>query len=242
MKREYHCWRSERLGRNMELLVFGHAGAKVLVFPTRDGRFFEFENLGLVAALSHKLEAGHLQLFCVDNLTHETFHCSSRHPADRIQRHIQFEQYLLCEVMPFMAQVNGHPCTIAHGASLGAFHAVNLALRHPQLFRKVSAFSGRYDLTLAIEIFSNLFDGYYDENIYFHTPSHFLPNLACDWHIQKLKELDIVLTVGREDPFLDNNLKLSRTLHQKGVGHALHIWDGRAHQGSAWREMARQYL
>jgi esterase/lipase superfamily enzyme len=32
----------------MELLVFGHAGPKVLVFPTRDGRFYEYENLGLV--------------------------------------------------------------------------------------------------------------------------------------------------------------------------------------------------
>jgi esterase/lipase superfamily enzyme len=36
----------------MELLIFGHAGAKVLVFPTRQGRFFDYENWGLVDALS----------------------------------------------------------------------------------------------------------------------------------------------------------------------------------------------
>jgi esterase/lipase superfamily enzyme len=36
----------------MELLVFGHAGAKVLMFPTREGRFWEYERLGLVASLS----------------------------------------------------------------------------------------------------------------------------------------------------------------------------------------------
>jgi esterase/lipase superfamily enzyme len=35
MNREYHRWYSHRLGRDMELLIFGHAGAKVLVFPTR---------------------------------------------------------------------------------------------------------------------------------------------------------------------------------------------------------------
>jgi esterase/lipase superfamily enzyme len=29
----------------MELLIFGHAGAKVLCFPTGDGRFCEYENL-----------------------------------------------------------------------------------------------------------------------------------------------------------------------------------------------------
>lgn len=38
MHREYHSWWSERLQRPMELLVFGHAGAKVLIFPTRESR------------------------------------------------------------------------------------------------------------------------------------------------------------------------------------------------------------
>ncbi|MGO8070719.1 esterase, partial [Rhizobium leguminosarum] len=44
--------RHQRLHRDMEMLVFGHAGAKVLVFPKRDGRFFEYEQLGLVASLA----------------------------------------------------------------------------------------------------------------------------------------------------------------------------------------------
>lgn len=52
MKREYLRWYSHRLHRDMELLIFGHAGAKVLMFPTRDGRFFEYEELGIVASLS----------------------------------------------------------------------------------------------------------------------------------------------------------------------------------------------
>lgn len=46
----------------MELLVFGHAGAKVLIFPTREGRFFEYEKLGIVESLRHKIDAGQLQL------------------------------------------------------------------------------------------------------------------------------------------------------------------------------------
>ena len=37
MNREYHKWYSPRLGRDMELLVFGHAGLPVLVFPTSGG-------------------------------------------------------------------------------------------------------------------------------------------------------------------------------------------------------------
>ncbi len=41
MRRQYHKWFSPSLGREMELLVFGHAGAKVMVFPTREGRFYD---------------------------------------------------------------------------------------------------------------------------------------------------------------------------------------------------------
>lgn len=73
MQREYHRWYSERLGREMELLVFGHAGAKVLVFPTRDGRFYEYEQLRMVQQIAHKLEAGQLQLFCVDSIDKATY-------------------------------------------------------------------------------------------------------------------------------------------------------------------------
>ncbi|QXP83282.1 esterase family protein [Methylococcus sp. Mc7] len=242
MNREYHRWYTERLGRDMELLVFGHAGAKVLVFPTRDGRFHEYEDLRLVESLRHKIEAGHLQLFCLDSIDHESLYCFWRHPAERIRRHVQFEEYILNEVFPLMAAKNPHPCTIAHGCSLGAFHAVNIAFRHPHLFRKVAAFSGRYDLTLGVEHFRDLFDGYYDDTIYYHTPSHFLPNLECHWRLEALRRMDIVLVVGGDDPFLGNNRDLSRILWSKGIPHALHTWDGRAHQGRAWRKMAPLYV
>lgn len=242
MNREYHHWRSERLGRTMELLIFGHAGAKVLIFPTRDGRFHEYEDLRLVDSLRHKIGAGQLQLYCLDSIDHESFYCVWRHPADRIRRHIQFEDYVLNEVLPLMAWRNAHPCTIAHGCSLGAFHAVNIAFRHPHLFHKVSAFSGRYDLTLNIEHFRDLFDGHYDENVYFHTPSHFLPGLECPQRIGALRHMDIVLAIGEEDPFLLNNRQFSHILSSKGIRHELHTWGGRAHQGHAWRQMAPLYI
>ncbi|ATG90365.1 esterase family protein [Methylomonas koyamae] len=242
MNREYHHWYSPRLGRDMEFLVFGHAGAKVLIFPTRDGRFFEYENLGIVERLRNKIEAGYLQLYCVDSIDHETFYCFWRKPQDRIQRHMYFEDYVLNEIMPFMALKNPHPCVIAHGCSLGAFHAANIAFRHPHLFRKLVAFSGRFDLTLEVECFKNLFDGYYDENIYFHTPSHFLPNLACEAQLAAIRQMDITLVIGKQDPFLANNHALSRVLAEKGVAHALYEWEGRAHQGHYWRRMAPLYL
>ncbi len=242
MNREYHCWYSPRLQRQMELLVFGNAGARLLVFPTRDGRFFEFENLGLVDSLAAKIEAGQLQVWCVDGIDQETFYCAFRQPEERIRRHMLFEDYILHEVMPQMQAKNPCSCTIAHGNSLGAFHAANIAFRHPQLFRKLLACSGRYDLTLEVEAFHDLFNGYYDENIYFNTPTHFLPGLEGEEQLQALRRMDIVIVIGDEDPFLHNNYRLSEILNAKGIGHQLIVWAGRAHRGRYWREMVSLYL
>jgi esterase/lipase superfamily enzyme len=242
MRRDYRRWYSPRLHRDMELLIFGHAGAKVLMFPTRDGRFWEYEALNIVGSLADKVNAGHLQLFCIEGLARETFYDTGRLPADRIRRHAEFEEYILNEVLPLMASINPHDCTMAMGCSLGAFQATSLVFRHPHLFRKLVAFSGRYDLTTKVECFDDVFDGYYGEDIYLHTPTHFLPGLACPWQLDQLRRLDIVLTVGNADPFLGNNQHFSRLLDDKGVRHDLHIWDGRAHRAGAWRRMAALYV
>ena len=42
MHQESHKWYSPSLDRDMELLVFGHAGVPVIVFPTSMGKYFEF--------------------------------------------------------------------------------------------------------------------------------------------------------------------------------------------------------
>jgi esterase/lipase superfamily enzyme len=56
MFRDHHKWFSRSLNRDMELLVFGHGGPPVIVFPTSMGAFFEYEDRGMVAALADKLE------------------------------------------------------------------------------------------------------------------------------------------------------------------------------------------
>ena len=242
MHREYHKWFSANLNRDMELLVFGHAGARVLVFPTRRGRFHEYEDLGLVNALADRIEKGWLQLFCVDSIDSESVYNRYVAPQDRIRRHGQYEQYILNEVLTFSRLKNPQPFMISHGCSLGAYHAVNIAFRHPQWFGKVVAFSGRYNLSEPVAEFRGLFDDYYNEEIYFHTPNHFLPNLTDDAILDQLRRLEIVMTIGIEDPFMRSNLALSEALWDKHIAHELYVWDGRAHQPDDWQKMAPLYL
>jgi esterase/lipase superfamily enzyme len=130
LQREYHRWWSKDLSRDMELLVFGHAGTRVLVFPTSMGRFFEYENTGMVANLSDRIEGGQLQLFCVDSVDGESWYNKQAHPYWRVQRHMQYERYLVNEVLPMMERKNQTPRLIATGCSFGGYHAANLGFRH----------------------------------------------------------------------------------------------------------------
>ena len=242
MKRQYHKWFSARVDREMELLVFGHTGAKVLVFPTREGRFYDYENWGLVDALRPSIEGGHLRLFCVDGFDSESLYCRAVPPPARIQKHRQYEQYILEEVIPFMLSESGVPFLIVHGCSIGAYHAMSLALRHPGLFCKVVALSGRFDLTRPVGPFEDLFSGYYDQDIYFVTPNHFVPNLNDPCCLDQLRSMEITMAVGELDPFRESNRVLSQALAEKGVAHRLAIWPGEAHRARYWREMVPIYL
>lgn len=242
MQREYHKQWSVQLQREMECLVFGHAGAKVLVFPTRCGRFYEYEKMGMIQVLAKKIEQGFLQIYCVDSLDAESLYCAHITPAQRLERQNAFESYILQEVLPFMHRKNPHPCTISHGLSLGAFHAANIVFRHPRYFKKLVAFSGRYDLTLNVEHFSDLFDGFYNDDVYFHTPCHFLPNLTCERQLKLLRQMEMIFVIGKHDPFINNNQQLSDILRKKAIPHRLILWDGRAHNGHYWRQMAPFYL
>src|ERR1043166_788878 len=106
MLEEYHKWHSPVLGREMELKVFGHAGTPLLVFPTSMGSFHQYAEMGMIHAIAHKYEQGEIQAFCVDSVDAESWYNKGIAPADRVRRHIQYEQYLLHEVLPFIRNRN----------------------------------------------------------------------------------------------------------------------------------------
>ena len=138
--------------------------------------------------------------------------------------------------------MNPDPFLIAHGCSLGAYHAINIAMRHPHRFGKVVALSGRYDLTAPVGPYRDLFDGHYDDAVYFQTPSHYLPNLSDPRLLDPIRRMEIALAVGRDDPVADNNRHLDRTLREKGARVSLDFWPGEAHKPRYWRQMVSRYL
>ena len=241
LKREYHKWYCHDLSRDMEMLVFGHAGARVLVFPTRVGRFYDYENMGMVDSLRHHIQMGWIQLFCVDSIDHETFYCDWCRPRDRILRHLAYERYLLNEVLPLTRHYNDTPFLISHGCSLGAYHAVNIAFRHPHLFDRVVALSGRYDLCQELPGYRNLLDGHYDDDVYFNMPNHYVPNMSGA-ALDGIRTLDIKLVVGELDPFRHDNECLSQALWDNGVWHMFRVWSGKAHSFRRWRDMVGWFL
>jgi esterase/lipase superfamily enzyme len=108
MNREYHRWHSHHLGRDMELLIFGHAGQPYIVFPSSMGAFFEYEDSGMVGAVADKLRQGHLQLYCVSSVDRESWYNRQVHPRQRIERALAYEQYLLNDVVPLIRHRNRH--------------------------------------------------------------------------------------------------------------------------------------
>jgi esterase/lipase superfamily enzyme len=242
MNREYHKWYSERLRRDMELLIFGHAGAAVLFFPTRMARFYDYENWRIIEAIKDRINNGELQIFCVDSVDAESFYNQAVHPEERILRHTQYDQYIVNEVIPLMQQINGGNYFEVAGCSMGAFHAVNLALRHPWLFNKCVCMSGRYDLTEQIQDFSDLFDGFRSDNIYFNTPMQYVANMHDDHLLNLIRHMEIIFAIGETDPFLPNNHEFSQLLWSKGIPNNLFIWEHYAHRPRSWRQMVQIYF
>ena len=93
----------------MELLIFGHAGTPLLVFPTSQGRFFEYEDRGMIGALAPKIDAGEVQVFCPDSVDSESWYNKGVHPRVRVLRHLQYERYILHEMLPFLRWKNNEP-------------------------------------------------------------------------------------------------------------------------------------
>jgi esterase/lipase superfamily enzyme len=236
MNREYHKWYSPRLGRDMELLVFGHAGTPVLVFPTSMGRFYDYENRQMLDPVAYKYDNGQLQAFCVDSVDSESWYNKFVHPRERAARHQQYDAYVLEEVLPFIRSRNASPLLATTGCSFGGYHAVNFALRHPDRVTHTISMGGAFDV-------HQFLNGHYDDNCYFNCPPDFLPNMTDPWYLDRYRRMQIVLATGETDICLEENVRLARILAAKGIPHTLDVWgNGTGHDWPWWRQMVAKFF
>lgn len=235
MKHEIRTWHSHALGREMTLQVLGHAGARLLVFPTTLGTHSEWPDRRMHEVLRDHLEAGWLQMICVDQVHNESWYAKGMHPGAMAWRHLQYDRYVHQEVLPFTASINPNPFVIATGASFGAYHAVCFGFRHPESVQRIIGLSGLYDI-------KQMTGGYSDPNVYACNPFEFMPNEQDPTRLEAFRQQDIILAIGQDDPSAANNTQLSGILWGKGIGNALRVWDGWAHDWPYWELMIRQYV
>ena len=236
MNREYHKWFSPALNREMELLVFGHGGTPVIVFPTSMGRFFDYENRHMIDAIGDRYENGRLQAFCVDSVDAESWYNKAVPPADRAARHVQYDRYLVDEVVPFVRARNASGRMAVTGCSFGGYHSVNFALKHPDLVQACVSMGGAFDI-------HQFLNGYYDDNCYYNCPPDFLPNLNDAWFLDRYRRMEIVLATGETDICLEENRRLSRIMTARGIPHWLDVWgDGAGHDWPWWERMTQKFF
>lgn len=213
------------------MLVYGHAGYPVIIFPTTMGRYYESKDFKLIESVSWFLEQGLIQIYCPDSMDMHSWYNKSIHPADRVKNHNWYDQFILNEVVHNIRTEKSIPKVCVAGASFGGYHAANFAFRHPESVSHLFSMSGAFDV-------KSFMDGYYDDNVYFNNPVDYLP----DSNHPDLWQMNIVLGAGEWDICLEANKTLSGILNNKGIKHWFDIRKWAEHDWPIWRDMFPHYL
>lgn len=237
MHRELKNFRSKHLAMDMPIVRYGHAGPALLLFPTWQSDHLESEQRGLVEAVADLLDAGRVQLFCIDGISPLAWCDEAVKVPEKVRRQALHSSYVENEVVPFIRNAIGDATAriAVGGASFGAFFATNALFRRPDLFGALLAMSGFYDL-------EDKLDGYRHEQAYFNNPTWFVPNLPEGSDLELLRTATkIELMTGQgayELPIA--SVRFGRVLESKAIPHRLDLWGPEmAHDWPTWRRMIR---
>jgi esterase/lipase superfamily enzyme len=239
MQREITSWFSPALNKEMPVAVYGHYGFALLMIPTAAADFLEYERFQLIDAIAPLIEAGKLKVYSIDSINKESWLQNEMLGEHKAIRHNQFNEYVAHEVVPFIRNTTSNDTHIyTCGASFGALHAMNIFLKKPDIINGVISMSGVYDLTEYTK-------GYWDEQVYFNSPIHYVPNLTDPFYLGKIKasnHIHIYTGSGAyEDP--EANKRFSQVLWDKGIWHDFDVWGSDImHDWSTWRMMLPHIL
>jgi esterase/lipase superfamily enzyme len=240
LRRHERIW-SPALGRDMNVLAYGHYGTPLLVFPSGLGNFHDWENFGMIDALAHLIEQGKLKVYSTEINDWETWLAEWGDAGHRAWRYRCFEDYLLSNLVPAIR----HDCRSGDiriglsGTSWGAYHAANFALKHPHVFNWALCMSGRYDL-------GRVMGSNYNQDCYFNDPMAYSQNLWGDPLEHIRRNTHLILTVGQgahEGNCLPETQRLAGILGGKGVSNYLDVWGHDVeHHWHWWRKVAAHHL
>lgn len=232
------------LDRPGTLIRYGHFGRPVLVFPSEQGRAWDYEANGMVDAVADLVEAGRVKLYCVDSFDHVTWSDRSVPLEERARRHSLYESWITEVIVPTIAADSpGAGDIVATGCSLGAFHALNITLKRADLFTVAICQSGSYDPSRWHAW------GERGEATYFNNPAGYLQHVEGD-HLDWLRgRVFVLLTVGQGEWETDPTGALPAARHiagllqAKGIPHELDVWGtDTAHDWPWWRRQIAHHL
>ena len=222
--------------------VFGHYGRPMLAFPTEKGTAGEYAEHGMPDAVADLIEAGRVKLYCVDSYDAGTWSATDLPLEERARRHGAYERWILEEVVPHVRAETGDAEIITTGCSLGAFHALNFALKRADLFPLALCFSGNYDASTWRPW------GERGDAFYFANPADYVPGLHGD-HLAWLRSRLSVLLVCGQGQWEDTTGSLASTRHMaglladRGIPYELDLWGHDVpHDWPSWRAQLAHHL
>ena len=151
-------------------------------------------------------------------------------------RQLQYESYLIDEVVPFINEENDIKYIIIAGIDLGGYHAITAALKNPAVFGKAVGISGIYDI-------KRFLDGFYNDTVYYNNPVDFVPNLTKQPMLDKIRDVDFRLVSYETDQRKNDTQRMSTVLRMKFIEHKLDIWgtDGQK-EWDLWPQMLKTHI
>lgn len=232
-------WYSHRLQKEMPVAVYGNYGFALLLVPTAAADFLEYERFQLIDSLQPFIDAGKVKVFSINSINNESWMNNHMDPRHKIIRHQQFNDYVYNEVIPFVKTHTSHDTPVfISGASFGALHSMNLFLKRPDLINGVIAMSGVYDLTEYTK-------GYYDEDVYYNSPQHFMPNLNDHNILEQIRRSHHIHIFSGSGSYEapDAARSFAGILYGKGINYELDVWGNEwPHDWNTWRQVLPHYL
>ena len=128
---------------------------------------------------------------------------------------------------------------MAAGSSIGAFYALSMVCRYPDVFTQALCMSGSYNLLR----FLKAAPAQTTEDYFLSSPLHFLPGLEGDL-LDLLRSRFVLIASGRgkaED--IDESFRVAELLEHKGVPHRMDDWGEEwDHDWPLWRNMLYRYV